>query len=176
MTSQLLGAAGAGQREASPLRDQGSRDLALLVSSTGFLSLLTMVSPSRFPTEEPNLVKVTELVDAVYGPYTPYRLKYGDLEAQNLLIEISAVPLVCRLPARSPRAQSGCQDRVGGGRARSSCEVASGVQTVGAGTRDAVTASALASRCEVPAQVPSHFLLQVPSDGHAKREGPLGYP
>uniref|UniRef100_A0A671F603 Conserved oligomeric Golgi complex subunit 7 n=2 Tax=Rhinolophus ferrumequinum TaxID=59479 RepID=A0A671F603_RHIFE len=44
-------------------------------------------------SHEPNLVKVTELVDAVYGPYTPYRLKYGDLEAQNLLIEISAVPL-----------------------------------------------------------------------------------
>lgn len=154
--------AGASQREASPLRDQESRDLALSVSSTGFLSLFIMVSPSRFPTEEPNLVKVTELVDAVYGPYTPYRLKYGDLETQNLLIEISAVPLVCRLPAHSPRAQSGCQDRVGGGMARSSCEVASGVQTVGAGARDAVTASVLASRCEVPAQVPPTFCFRFP--------------
>lgn len=136
-----------------------------------------MASPSRFPTDEPNLVKVTELVDAVYGPYTPYRLRYGDLETQNLLIEISAVPLVRRLPARSPRARSVCQERAGGGMARSPCEVASGVQTVGAGAQDAVAASwALASRCEVPAQVPSHFLLQVPSNGHAKREGPVGYP
>uniref|UniRef100_H0X3T8 Conserved oligomeric Golgi complex subunit 7 n=1 Tax=Otolemur garnettii TaxID=30611 RepID=H0X3T8_OTOGA len=42
---------------------------------------------------EHNLVKVTELVDAVYGPYKPYQLKYGDMEENNLLIEISAVPL-----------------------------------------------------------------------------------
>lgn len=111
-----------------------------------------MVSPSRFPTDEPNLVKVTELVDAVYGPYTPYRLKYGDLEAQNLLIEMSAVPLVRRLPARSPRAQSACQERVGRGMARSPREVVSRVRTVGAGAQGAVTASwALSSRCEVPA-------------------------
>uniref|UniRef100_A0A8D1FET1 Conserved oligomeric Golgi complex subunit 7 n=1 Tax=Sus scrofa TaxID=9823 RepID=A0A8D1FET1_PIG len=43
--------------------------------------------------QEHNLVKVTELVDAVYGPYKPYQLKYGDMEEKNLLIQISAVPL-----------------------------------------------------------------------------------
>lgn len=35
-----------------------------------------------------------ELVEAVYGPYKPYQLEYGDLEEENLLIQISAVPLV----------------------------------------------------------------------------------
>nr|XP_009665180.1 PREDICTED: conserved oligomeric Golgi complex subunit 7 isoform X2 [Struthio camelus australis] len=43
--------------------------------------------------KEQNLVKVTELVEAVYGPYKPYQLEYGDLEEENLLIQISAVPL-----------------------------------------------------------------------------------
>ncbi|ELW66292.1 Conserved oligomeric Golgi complex subunit 7 [Tupaia chinensis] len=42
---------------------------------------------------EHNLVKVMELVDAVYSPYKPYQLKYGDMEESNLLIQISAVPL-----------------------------------------------------------------------------------
>ncbi|XP_071067347.1 conserved oligomeric Golgi complex subunit 7 isoform X5 [Dasypus novemcinctus] len=42
---------------------------------------------------EHNLVKVMELVDAVYGPYKPYQQKYGDMEENNLLIQISAVPL-----------------------------------------------------------------------------------
>lgn len=35
-----------------------------------------------------------ELVDTVYSPYKPYQLKYGDMEARNLLIQISTVPLV----------------------------------------------------------------------------------
>ncbi|XP_065588739.1 conserved oligomeric Golgi complex subunit 7 isoform X1 [Cyrtonyx montezumae] len=43
--------------------------------------------------KEQNLVKVMELVEAVYHPYKPFQLKYGDLEEENLLIEISAVPL-----------------------------------------------------------------------------------
>ncbi|KAL6033186.1 hypothetical protein STEG23_023802 [Scotinomys teguina] len=43
--------------------------------------------------QDHNLVKVVELVDAVYGPYKPYQLKYGDMEENNLLIQISAVPL-----------------------------------------------------------------------------------
>jgi hypothetical protein len=47
-----------------------------------------------FLTEDHNLVKVVELVDAVYGPYKPFQLKYGDMEENNLLIQISAVPLV----------------------------------------------------------------------------------
>ena len=47
-----------------------------------------------FFVEEQNLVKVMELVEAVYGPYKPYQLAYGDLEEENLLIQISAVPLV----------------------------------------------------------------------------------
>uniref|UniRef100_A0A8C8VIQ3 Conserved oligomeric Golgi complex subunit 7 n=1 Tax=Pelusios castaneus TaxID=367368 RepID=A0A8C8VIQ3_9SAUR len=43
--------------------------------------------------KEYNLVKVMELVEVVYGPYKPYQLRYGDLEEENLLIQISAVPL-----------------------------------------------------------------------------------
>ncbi|XP_030098374.1 conserved oligomeric Golgi complex subunit 7 isoform X3 [Mus musculus] len=43
--------------------------------------------------QDHNLVKVVELVDAVYGPYKPFQLKYGDMEENNLLIQISAVPL-----------------------------------------------------------------------------------
>lgn len=39
-------------------------------------------------------MKVMELVEAVYAPYKPYQLEYGDLEEENLLIQISAVPLV----------------------------------------------------------------------------------
>ncbi|XP_049645464.1 LOW QUALITY PROTEIN: conserved oligomeric Golgi complex subunit 7 [Suncus etruscus] len=42
---------------------------------------------------EYNLVKVTELVDTVYGPYKPFQLQYGDLEEKNLLVQMSAVPL-----------------------------------------------------------------------------------
>ncbi|XP_024416131.2 conserved oligomeric Golgi complex subunit 7 isoform X1 [Desmodus rotundus] len=44
-------------------------------------------------SHEHNPVKVVELVDTVYGPYKPYQLKYGDMEARNLLIQISMVPL-----------------------------------------------------------------------------------
>ncbi|XP_068100547.1 conserved oligomeric Golgi complex subunit 7 isoform X2 [Hyperolius riggenbachi] len=40
-----------------------------------------------------NLVKVTELVEAVYGAYKPFQLQYGDLEESHLLIQISAIPL-----------------------------------------------------------------------------------
>ncbi|XP_053132642.1 conserved oligomeric Golgi complex subunit 7 [Hemicordylus capensis] len=40
-----------------------------------------------------NLVKVTELVEAVYGPYKPFQLQYGALEEENLLIQMSTVPL-----------------------------------------------------------------------------------
>ncbi|XP_027695248.1 conserved oligomeric Golgi complex subunit 7 isoform X2 [Vombatus ursinus] len=42
---------------------------------------------------EHNLVKVMEMVEAVYGPYKPYQLQYGELEESHLLIQISAVPL-----------------------------------------------------------------------------------
>ncbi|MBN3275253.1 COG7 protein, partial [Polyodon spathula] len=42
---------------------------------------------------ESNLLKVGELVTAVYGPYKRYQLQYGELEESNLLIQISAVPL-----------------------------------------------------------------------------------
>ncbi|KAL8174937.1 UNVERIFIED_CONTAM: Golgi transport complex subunit 7 [Gekko kuhli] len=42
---------------------------------------------------ECNPVKVTELVEAVYGPYKPFQLQYGALEEENLLIQMSAVPL-----------------------------------------------------------------------------------
>ncbi|XP_062331248.1 conserved oligomeric Golgi complex subunit 7 [Osmerus eperlanus] len=42
---------------------------------------------------ENNLLKVNELVCALYDPYKPYQLQYGDLEESHLLIQISAVPL-----------------------------------------------------------------------------------
>lgn len=67
------------------------------------------------PQDEYNLVKVTELVEAVYGPYKPYQLKYGDLEEKNVLIQISAVPLVMAQsppwPGREPLV---CQPQGGG--------------------------------------------------------------
>ncbi|XP_072463361.1 conserved oligomeric Golgi complex subunit 7 isoform X1 [Notamacropus eugenii] len=50
---------------------------------------MALLSHSR----EHNLVKVMELVEAVYGPYKPYQLQYGELEESHLLIQISAVPL-----------------------------------------------------------------------------------
>lgn len=43
-------------------------------------------------------MKVMELVEVVYAPYKPYQLEYGDLEEENLLIQISAVPLVTYQP------------------------------------------------------------------------------
>ncbi|XP_026172085.1 conserved oligomeric Golgi complex subunit 7 [Mastacembelus armatus] len=42
---------------------------------------------------ENNLLKVNELVYALYDPYKSYQLQYGDLEEAHLLIQISAVPL-----------------------------------------------------------------------------------
>ncbi|XP_056222132.1 conserved oligomeric Golgi complex subunit 7 [Seriola aureovittata] len=42
---------------------------------------------------ENNLLKVNELVCALYDPYKSYQLQYGDLEEGHLLIQISAVPL-----------------------------------------------------------------------------------
>ncbi|XP_077595863.1 conserved oligomeric Golgi complex subunit 7 [Stigmatopora nigra] len=40
-----------------------------------------------------NLLKVNELVCALYDPYKMYQLQYGELEENHLLIQISAVPL-----------------------------------------------------------------------------------
>ncbi|KAM9424030.1 conserved oligomeric Golgi complex subunit 7 [Pholidichthys leucotaenia] len=42
---------------------------------------------------ETNLLKLNELVCALYDPYKSYQLQYGDLEEAHLLIQISAVPL-----------------------------------------------------------------------------------
>lgn len=42
---------------------------------------------------ENNLLKVNELVCALYDSYKPYQLQYGELEESHLLIQISAVPL-----------------------------------------------------------------------------------
>ncbi|CAN9509110.1 unnamed protein product [Ophioblennius macclurei] len=42
---------------------------------------------------ENNLLKVNELVCALYDPYKSYQLQYGELEEGHLLIQISAVPL-----------------------------------------------------------------------------------
>uniref|UniRef100_A0A3Q0RC77 Conserved oligomeric Golgi complex subunit 7 n=1 Tax=Amphilophus citrinellus TaxID=61819 RepID=A0A3Q0RC77_AMPCI len=42
---------------------------------------------------EHNLLKLSELVCALYDPYKSYQLQYGDLEEAHLLIQISAVPL-----------------------------------------------------------------------------------
>ncbi|KAJ7984548.1 hypothetical protein DPEC_G00355940 [Dallia pectoralis] len=43
--------------------------------------------------DENNLLKVNELINALYDPYKPYQLQYGDLEESHLLIQISAMPL-----------------------------------------------------------------------------------
>lgn len=59
----------------------------------GFMSLCSVCVSS--PGEN-NLLKVNELVCALYDPYKPYQLQYGDLEQAHLLIQISAVPLVRR--------------------------------------------------------------------------------
>lgn len=79
-------------------------------------------------------MKVTELVGAVYGPYKPYQLRYGEMEAQNLLIQISAVPLVMSPPPRVawliPFAS-----RVGDGMPWRRCEVAAGVHGGGTGVQ-----------------------------------------
>ncbi|XP_061823672.1 conserved oligomeric Golgi complex subunit 7 [Nerophis lumbriciformis] len=42
---------------------------------------------------ENNLLKVNELVCALYDPYKSYQLQYGELEETHILIQISAVPL-----------------------------------------------------------------------------------
>ncbi|KAG8557810.1 hypothetical protein GDO81_016734 [Engystomops pustulosus] len=42
---------------------------------------------------EHNVVKVTELVEAVHGAYKPFQLQYGSLEESHLLIQLSAIPL-----------------------------------------------------------------------------------
>lgn len=42
---------------------------------------------------ENNLLKVNELVCALYDPYKSYQLQYGELEEGHLLIQISAIPL-----------------------------------------------------------------------------------
>lgn len=47
-----------------------------------------------FAPGENNLLKVNELVCALYDPYKSYQLQYGELEEAHLLIQISAVPLV----------------------------------------------------------------------------------
>lgn len=47
-----------------------------------------------FAPGESNLLKVNELVCALYDPYKSYQLQYGELEEAHLLIQISAVPLV----------------------------------------------------------------------------------
>ncbi|XP_023647445.2 conserved oligomeric Golgi complex subunit 7 [Paramormyrops kingsleyae] len=42
---------------------------------------------------ESNLLKVSELVTALYDPFKAFQLQYAQLEGANLLIQISAVPL-----------------------------------------------------------------------------------
>lgn len=55
--------------------------------------VLNVLSVFLSPGEN-NPLKVNELVCALYDPYKPYQLQYGDLEEAHLLIQISAVPLV----------------------------------------------------------------------------------
>lgn len=65
--------------------------LGLYAATTYFArGLEAALQPSL---RECNLVKVTELVEAVYGPYKPFQLQYGALEEEDLLIQLSAVPL-----------------------------------------------------------------------------------
>ena len=51
---------------------------------------------------ECNLLKVGELVSCVYAPYKAYQLQYGELEETNLLIQLSAVPLVSNTHTHTP--------------------------------------------------------------------------
>lgn len=44
---------------------------------------------------ECNMLKVCELVACVYAPYKSHQMQYGELEENNLLIQLSAVPLEC---------------------------------------------------------------------------------
>ncbi|OCT61633.1 conserved oligomeric Golgi complex subunit 7 [Xenopus laevis] len=75
---------------ASP-EDKLSTLLELYNSTVHFAK--TMES-AVFPSiGEYNLVKLIELVDAVFGPYKTFQLQYGDLQESHLLIQISAVPL-----------------------------------------------------------------------------------
>lgn len=39
-------------------------------------------------------MKVAELVEAIYGPYKSFRVQYGTLEEEHLLVQMSAIPLV----------------------------------------------------------------------------------
>ncbi len=45
---------------------------------------------------ECNLLKVAELVSCIYSPHKTYQMQYGELEETNLLIQLSAVPLVSK--------------------------------------------------------------------------------
>ncbi|XP_061456184.1 conserved oligomeric Golgi complex subunit 7 isoform X3 [Rhineura floridana] len=68
-----------------------SRLLGLYDATTYFAhGLEAAMLPSL---RECDLVKVTELVEAVYSPYKPFQLQYGALEEGDLLIQMSAVPL-----------------------------------------------------------------------------------
>ncbi|ELK12106.1 Conserved oligomeric Golgi complex subunit 7 [Pteropus alecto] len=80
----------AGVEQAGPELEL-SRLLDFHATTTHFAKGLEMALLSH--SHEPSLVRVAELVDAVYGPYAPYQLKYGDLETSSLLIQMSAVPL-----------------------------------------------------------------------------------
>ncbi|NP_001085832.1 component of oligomeric golgi complex 7 L homeolog [Xenopus laevis] len=71
--------------------DKLSTLLELYNSTNHFAKAMeTAILPS---IGEYNLVKLIELVDAVFGPYKPFQLQYGDLEESHLLIQISAIPL-----------------------------------------------------------------------------------
>ncbi|KAG9349861.1 hypothetical protein JZ751_026214 [Albula glossodonta] len=65
----------------------------LLIQTLGAMVPSIPVCLSTAMERETNLLKVGELVTALYDPYKPYQLLYGDLEESNLLIQISAVPL-----------------------------------------------------------------------------------
>ncbi|XP_023375859.1 conserved oligomeric Golgi complex subunit 7 [Pteropus vampyrus] len=80
----------AGVEQAGPELEL-SRLLDFHATTTHFAKGLEMALLSH--SHEPSLVRVAELVDAVYSPYAPYQLKYGDLETSSLLIQMSAVPL-----------------------------------------------------------------------------------
>lgn len=64
-------------------------DFLQKLRSLFFDSFLFFSSPA-----ENNLLKVNELVCAMYDPYKAYQLQYGELEEAHLLIQMSAVPLV----------------------------------------------------------------------------------
>ncbi|XP_025031484.1 conserved oligomeric Golgi complex subunit 7-like isoform X2 [Python bivittatus] len=89
-STQSVGAAGGSVAGSVPVRPPpGSAVDRALRGAARDVALAAAVDHAG----ECNLVKVGELVDAIFSPYKPFQLQYRALEEENLLIQMSAVPL-----------------------------------------------------------------------------------